>query len=123
MPPAIVADVVPEPLHPFRDVRLHKLLGVVDVGGCMKNFPRGGCSPAAKVPVVPHDCTRVPIEPAPKLVPNPTLVLQRCTTEAVGSVYQPIDIAGLEQCEMHECHGVMYAARVGNQYGRFSCWL
>ena len=84
MPPAVIADVVPEPLHPLRDVRFHELLGVVDVGGCMENLPGGGPAPAAKVPVVSHNRTRVPVQPASKLVPNPASVLQRCPIEPVG---------------------------------------
>ena len=42
VPPAVKADVGPQPLHPLGHVALHKGLRVVNVGRCIKAVPGGG---------------------------------------------------------------------------------
>jgi len=74
-PPAVIADVRPEPLQPLREVATHEVLGVVDVGRRAEGVAGAAVALAPEVGVIADDGGRVPRQPPAELVPHAVLVL------------------------------------------------
>lgn len=76
VPPAVKANLCPQPLQPFRKVLFHKRLAVVNVGGCIKAGAACSITPAFELTIVHDNSLRIPCHATAKLVPDAILVLR-----------------------------------------------